>query len=424
MGQNYPHYTTAAFVPPCAFWGVAMSHVMNTYARLPVAFARGEGVWLWDANGKRYLDALAGIAVCGLGHSHPKYVAALRDQVGKLVHTSNLYEIALQERLADRLAAISGMDNVFFCNSGCEANEAAIKLARLYGHGRNIEAPAIVVMEKAFHGRTMATLSATGSRKVQAGFEPLVAGFVRVPFDDLAAVKRVAEANRSVVAVLVELLQGEGGVNICHDGYLRGLREICDAHGWLLMLDEVQSGMGRTGKWFAFQHSGVMPDVMPLAKGLGNGMPIGACLAAGEAAHLFKPGNHGSTFGGNLLACAAGLATLDIIEEERLMDNAVRIGDFIRAELGRRLGGRRGVKEIRGKGLMIGIELEFPCGELVQQALDRGCLINVTVDNVIRLLPPLVFKREEAELLVTTLIPLITGFLDRQSASQATAQPA
>jgi acetylornithine aminotransferase len=397
---------------------------MNTYARLPVAFERGEGSWLWDANGKRYLDAMAGVAVCGLGHGHPRYVAALREQVGKLVHTSNLYQITLQEKLADRLAAISGMDNVFFCNSGCEANEAAIKLARLYGHKKNVEAPAIVVLEKAFHGRTIATLSATGSRKVQAGFEPLLAGFVRVPFDDLEAMRRVAEANRSVVAILVELLQGEGGVNVCHDDYLSGLREICDAHGWLLMLDEVQSGMGRTGRWFAFQHSGVRPDVMPLAKGLGNGIPIGACLAAGPAAELFKPGNHGSTFGGNPLACAAALVTLAIIEDERLMDNAVRIGDFIQAELARRIGGLKGVKEIRGKGLMIGIELEYACGELVQQGLERGVLINVTMDNVIRLLPPLTFKREEAELLLATLVPLITEFLDRQSAPQAAAQPA
>jgi len=401
-----------------------MSHVMNTYARLPVAFERGEGSWLWDVNGKRYLDAMAGVAVCGLGHSHPKYVAVLREQLGKLVHTSNLYQIALQEKLADRLCALSGMENVFFCNSGAEANEAAIKLARLYGHKKNIEAPAIVVLEKAFHGRTIATLSATGSRKVQAGFEPLVAGFVRVPFDDLEAVKRVAEMNRNVVAVLVELLQGEGGVNVCHEGYLRGLREICEAHGWLLMLDEVQSGMGRTGKWFAFQHSGVKPDVMPLAKGLANGLPIGACLANGPAAHLFKPGNHGSTFGGNPLACAAALATLDIIEEERLMENAVKVGDYIRAELGRQIGGLKGVKEIRGQGLMIGLELEYPCGELVQQALERGFLINVTVDNVVRLLPPLVFRMEEAGLLLATLVPLVTEFLDRQNASQAAAQTA
>jgi acetylornithine/N-succinyldiaminopimelate aminotransferase len=401
-----------------------MSHVMDTYARLPVAFERGEGSWLWDTNGKRYLDAVAGVAVCALGHSHPKYVAVLREQVGRLVHTSNLYRITLQEKLADRLAAISGMENVFFCNSGCEANEAAIKLARLHGHKKNIEAPAIVVLEKAFHGRTLATLSATGSRKVQAGFEPLLAGFVRVPFDDLDAIKRVAESNRNVVAILAELLQGEGGVNVCHEGYLKGLREICDAHGWLLMLDEVQSGIGRTGKWFAFQHSGIKPDVMPLAKGLAAGVPMGACLADGPAAHLFKPGNHGSTFGGNPLACAASLATLDIIEEERLMENAVKTGDFIRAELARSIGGLKGVREIRGQGLLIGIELEYPCGELVQQALDRGYLINVTVDNVVRLMPPLVFKIEEAGLLLSGLVPLITEFLDRQSARQAAAQPA
>jgi acetylornithine aminotransferase len=401
-----------------------MSHVMDTYARLPVAFEHGEGSWLWDTNGKRYLDAVAGVAVCALGHAHPKYVAVLREQVGKLVHTSNLYRITLQERLADRLAAISGMENAFFCNSGCEANEAAIKLARLHGHRKNIEAPAIVVLDKAFHGRTIATLSATGSRKVQAGFEPLLAGFVRVPFDDLEAIRRVAESNRSVVAVLAELLQGEGGVNVAHEGYLRGLREICDAHGWLLMLDEVQSGIGRTGKWFAFQHSGIKPDVMPLAKGLAGGVPMGACLADGPAAHLFKPGNHGSTFGGNPLACAAALATLDIIEEEGLMENAVKVGDYIRSELTHRIGGLKGVREIRGQGLLIGIELEHPCGELVQQALDRGYLINVTVDNVVRLMPPLVFKIEEAGLLLSALVPLITEFLDRQSARQAAPQPA
>jgi acetylornithine aminotransferase len=394
---------------------------MNTYARLPVAFARGEGCWLWDAQGKRYLDGMAGVAVCGLGHSHPKYVAALREQVGTLVHTSNLYEITLQERLAERLSAIAGMESVFFCNSGCEANEAAIKLARLFGHKKGVESPAIVVMEKAFHGRTLATLSATGSRKVQAGFEPLVSGFVRVPFDDLDAVRRVAENNRSVVAVLVELLQGEGGVNVCHDNYLSGLRETCDANGWLLMLDEVQSGMGRTGRWFAFQHSGIKPDVMPLAKGLGNGVPIGACLAAGPAAQLFKPGSHGSTFGGNPLCCAAALATLSIIEEERLMENAVRIGDLIRSSLAQRLAGLRGVREIRGKGLMIGIELEQSCPGLVQQALEKGVLINVTVDNVIRLLPPLVMKREEAELLISTLVPLVVTHLEQQSALQAAA---
>jgi len=401
-----------------------MSHVMNTYARLPVAFERGEGAWLWDTRGKRYLDALAGIAVCGIGHAHPKLTAVLREQAGRLVHTSNLYEITLQEQLADRLAAISGMDNVFFCNSGCEANEAAIKLARYYGHQKNIEAPAIVVMEKAFHGRTIATLSATGSRKVQAGFEPLVAGFVRVPFDDLDAVRRVADSNRSVVAVLVELIQGEGGINICRSGYLDGLRQICDGRGWLLMLDEVQSGMGRTGTWFAFQHSGVEPDVVTLAKGLGNGIPIGACLAKGSAAKLFKPGSHGSTFGGNPFACAAALATLRIIEEENLMHNALAMGNFLRSSFGTRLGALPGVREIRGEGLMIGIELAHPCGELVQQALDAGLLINVTADNVIRLLPPLNFTREQAEMLVETLTPLVADFLARQDAAQPAAQSA
>jgi len=397
---------------------------MNTYNRLPVAFERGDGAWLWDTRGKRYLDALAGIAVCGIGHSHPKLTAVLRDQVGKLVHTSNLYGIPLQEQLADRLAAISGMDSVFFCNSGCEANEAAIKLARYYGHQKKIESPAIVVLEKAFHGRTIATLSATGSRKVQAGFEPLVAGFVRVPFDDLEAVKRVAENNRSVVAVLVELIQGEGGINVCGADYLKGLREICDAHQWLLMLDEVQSGTGRTGNWFAFQHSGVMPDVVTLAKGLGNGMPIGACLAAGTAASLFKPGSHGSTFGGNPLVCAAALATLAIIEEEGLTKNAVEIGDFIRAGFAERLAGNPGVRDVRGKGLLIGIELAHPCGDLVQQALDIGLLINVTADNVIRLLPPLNFTREQAGLVIDMLVPLILDFLSRQPAPQPVAQPA
>jgi acetylornithine aminotransferase len=398
-----------------------MSHVMNTYGRLPVAFERGEGVWLWDTAGKRYLDVLAGVAVCGLGHCHPRFTAALQAQVGKLVHTSNIYNITLQEQLADRLAALSGMDSVFFCNSGCEANEAAIKLARLYGHNKGIESPAIVVMDKAFHGRTIATLSATGSRKVQAGFEPLVSGFVRVPFDDLDAVRRVAENNRSVVAVLVELIQGEGGINICHDDYLKGLRAICDANGWLLMLDEVQSGIGRTGKWFAFQHSGVMPDVMTLAKGLGSGMPIGACLAAGPAAKLFKPGNHGSTFGGNPLACCAALTTLAIIEDEKLMANAVAIGDFIRAQFAERLADVSGVRDIRGKGLMIGIELEKPCKDIVEKALAAGLLINVTADNVIRLVPPLIFSRVDALHLVDHLMPLIKDELAKQDAPQSAA---
>jgi acetylornithine/N-succinyldiaminopimelate aminotransferase len=412
--------------PPCCFLKGhrAMSHVMNTYARLPVAFERGEGAWLWDTQGKRYLDALAGIAVCGLGHSHPRFTAALREQLGKLVHTSNLYGITLQERLADRLAAISAMDNVFFCNSGCEANEAAIKLARYYGHQKNIEAPAIVVMEKAFHGRTIATLSATGSRKVQAGFEPLVSGFVRVPFDDLDAVRRVADGNRSVVAVMVELIQGEGGINVCHAGYLNGIRDICNERGWLLILDEVQSGMGRTGTWFAFQHSGVAPDIMTLAKGLGNGIPIGACLASGAAAKLFKPGSHGSTFGGNPFACAAAIETLAIIEDEGLMQNAVAMGDLLRESFRTRFAGMQGVLDIRGQGLMIGIELAQPCGELVQRALDAGVLINVTADNVIRLLPPLNFTREQAQLLVDAVVPLVTQFLAQQSAAQPVTQSA
>ena len=398
-----------------------MSHVMNTYSRLRVTFERGEGVWLWDTEGKRYLDALAGVAVCGLGHAHPRFTAALQAQIGKLVHTSNIYGIALQEQLADRLAALSGMDNAFFCNSGCEANEAAIKLARLYGHNKGVEAPAIVVMEHAFHGRTMATLSATGSRKVQAGFEPLVSGFVRVPFDDLEAVRRVAENNRNVVAVLVELVQGEGGVNICHDGYLRGLREICDAHGWLLMLDEVQTGIGRTGKWFAFQHSGVKPDVMPLAKGLGNGVPIGACLASGAAAQLFQPGHHGSTFGGNPLACAAALTTLAIIEDDKLMQNAVTIGDFLRTQLREQLAGVPGIREIRGIGMMTGIELEKPCKGIVERALHAGLLINVTADNVIRLVPPLIYTHDNAQHLVDHLVPLIRDELAKQAAPQSAA---
>jgi acetylornithine aminotransferase len=341
--------------------------------------------------------------------------------VAKLVHTSNIYHITLQEQLADRLAAISGMDNVFFCNSGCEANEAAIKIARLHGHQKGIESPAIVVMEKAFHGRTMATLSATGSRKVQAGFEPLVSGFVRVPFDDLDAVRKVAENNRNVVAVLVELIQGEGGINVCDEAYLKGLREICNAHGWLLMLDEVQSGIGRTGTWFAFQHSGIKPDVMTLAKGLGSGVPIGACLAAGAAASVFKPGNHGSTFGGNPLACAAALATLSIVEDEKLMDNAVAVGEFIRTQMREKLSDLPGVRDIRGRGLMIGIELDKPCKNLVEAALAAGLLINVTADTVVRLVPPLILNRAEAQHLVDHLAPLIRAELERHASAQTAA---
>jgi len=401
-----------------------MSHVMHTYKRLPVTFERGEGCWLWDKQGKRYLDALAGIAVCGVGHSHPRLVKAISEQAAQLVHTSNLYEIERQEQLGDRLAAISGMDEVFFCNSGCEANEAAIKVARLYGHGKGIDTPAIIVLEKAFHGRTIATLSATGSRKVQAGFEPLVPGFVRVPFDDLAAVRKVASNNHNVVAVLVELIQGEGGINICHDDYLQGLREICDANGWLLMLDEVQSGIGRTGKWFAFQHSGVKPDVMTLAKGLASGVPIGACMVSGRATGVFKPGNHGSTFGGNPLACAAALATLSIIEDEKLMANAVAIGEFINSGMRAALASHAGVREIRNKGLMIGIELDIECSELVKLALADGLLINVTADNVVRLLPPLIMQPAEAQQVITQLGALITAFLAANRIAPAKAKTA
>jgi acetylornithine aminotransferase len=390
-------------------------HLMNTYGRQPVTFVKGEGVWLWDDQGKRYLDALAGVAVNGLGHAHPGLLAAINQQAGKLIHVSNIYQIAEQSRLADRLAALSGMDKVFFCNSGCEANEAAIKLARLYGHGRDIENPAIVVMDKAFHGRTLATLSATGNRKVQAGFEPLVPGFVRVPFDDLDAVRHVAEHNPNVVAVLVEPVQGEGGVVIPQDAkaYLQGLRSICDDNGWLLMLDEVQSGIARTGTWFAFQHSAIKPDVMTLAKGLGSGVPIGACLARGAAADVFHPGNHGSTFGGNPLACAAALATLDAIEKQGLCQHSEQLGNWIKQAFLEQFKGVAGVVTVRNAGLMVGIELDRPCGDLVKQALAAGLLINVTADKVIRLLPPLVMSQEEAGQLVATLAPLVKNFLSQ-----------
>ncbi|OGA03711.1 MAG: acetylornithine aminotransferase [Betaproteobacteria bacterium RIFCSPLOWO2_02_FULL_62_17] len=396
-----------------------MSHVMNTYSRLPLCFVRGEGVWLWDESGKRYLDALAGIAVNTLGHAHPKLVRALGEQISSVIHTSNLYRIAKQEALADKLAAISGMDKSFFCNSGCEANEAAIKLARLHGHRSGVESPAIMVMEQAFHGRTLATLSATGNRKVQAGFEPLVGGFVRVPFNDLETVRQIGEHDRSVVAVLVEPIQGEGGINVSTIEYLRGLREVCDKHGWLLMLDEVQCGIGRSGKWFVYQHAGILPDVMTLAKGLASGVPIGVCLARGAAAEVFKPGNHGSTFGGNPLASAAALATLSIIEEEGLIANAIEMGALICDGIADGLKGNTGVRAIRGRGLMIGVELDRACGDLVTRALERQLLINVTVDNVVRLLPPLTINRDEAGQIVSILVPLIREFL-----AQPLPQPA
>ncbi len=388
-----------------------MSHLMNTYARLSLAFTHGEGVWLWDSNGKRYLDALSGIAVNTLGHAHPRLTKALNAQIGMLMHVSNLYQIPEQEALADKLCAISNMQEVFLCNSGCEANEAAIKLARLYGHNKGIENPSIIVMEKAFHGRTLATLSATGNRKVQAGFEPLVKGFVRVPYNDLDAIRQVAEHNHDVVAVLVEPIQGEGGIRTLDIHYMEQLRKICDQHGWLLMLDEVQCGLGRTGKWFAHQHSGILPDVMTLAKGLGSGVPVGACLAAGKAAGTFQPGNHGSTFGGNPLASVAALTTLNILEQDKLLENATTVGNFLLQGLHQRLGQVAGVVEIRGQGLIIGIELNKPCGELVKLALAQGLLINVTADNVIRLLPSLVFTQTEAQQLLDMLCPLITDFL-------------
>jgi acetylornithine aminotransferase len=389
-------------------------HLMNTYGRQAVTFVKGEGVYLWDDQGEKYLDALSGLAVNGLGHAHPKLVKAMTAQVAKLIHVSNVYNIAEQTQLADKLAEVSGMDKVFFCNSGCEANEAAIKLARLYGHNKGIENPEIIVMERAFHGRTMATLSATGNRKAQAGFEPLVNGFVRVPFDDLDAVKQVATRKNNVVAVLLEPIQGEGGIQVPADikGYLQGLRQVCDDNGWLLILDEVQSGIGRTGAWFAFQHTGVMPDVMTLAKGLGSGMPIGACLAKGDAAETLTPGKHGSTFGGNPLASVAGCTTLDIILEENLRENANVMGDFIHQQLAKAFDGEEAVVNIRHAGLMIGVELNQPCSDLVKLALKSKLLINVTADNVVRLLPALVMNREEAQLLVDKLTVLINTFLE------------
>ncbi len=395
-----------------------MQHLMNTYSRLPVAFGRGQGSWVWDTAGKRYLDCVTGIAVNGLGYSHPRLVAEIAAQAGRIMHASNLYQIPEQETLAARLCELSGMDNVFFCNSGCEANEAAIKLARLYGHHKGVESPAIVVMEKAFHGRTMATLSATGSRKVQAGFEPLLGGFLRVPYNDPAAFESVA-ANPNVVAILVEPTQGEGGVIVPADGYLAQLRALCDRKGWLLMLDEVQTGMARTGKWFAHQHLDIRPDVMTLAKGLGNGFPIGACLARGAAASVFTPGKHGSTFGGNPLACVAALTTLAIIEDEALIERAALLGNKILLDLGNRLAGLSGVWEIRGKGLMIGVELDRSCPELVEQGLAAGLLINVTADNVVRLLPPLNMKDSEVEMLIDGVTGLIRGFLATPTAVAA-----
>jgi acetylornithine aminotransferase len=386
--------------------------LMTTYTRLPVTFERGEGAWIWDTDGKRYLDALSGIAVCGLGHAHPHVAQAICDQAGSLIHTSNLYGIGNQQALAEALAGVSHMERVFFANSGAEANEAAIKIARLHGHRKGIELPAIVVMENSFHGRTLATLTATGNRKAQAGFEPLVKGFIRVPYGDAEALETVAHNTQGGVAVLVEPIQGEGGVNVPAADYLNHVRRICNEHDWLMMLDEIQTGMGRTGRMFAHQHNNIVPDVMTLAKGLGNGVPIGACLARGPAATLLSPGSHGSTFGGNPLACRAGLAVLDILDTAGLPQRAERLGDILLDGFRTRLGQHPAVSDIRGLGLMIGIELDRPCAALVQQALAAGLLINVTADKVVRLLPPLVLDDTQADLLVTALSDLIERYLD------------
>ncbi len=383
---------------------------MQTYARLPVSFVRGSGAWLWDAEDRRYLDAVAGIAVCGLGHSHPIVTHAICEQAGTLMHTSNLYEIGVQRELADKLCEVARMDRVFFCNSGAEAVEAAIKLARLYGHRRHIEYPSIIVAEGSFHGRTLATLSATGNRKVQAGFEPLVQGFRRVPYDDLDAIKAVGDNANDIVAVLVEPILGEGGVVVPHEDYLRELRALCDERDWLLMLDEVQTGMCRTGQWFAHQHNHIVPDVMSLAKSLGNGMPIGACLTHGKASELFQSGSHGSTFGGNLLACRAALAVIGVLQAEGLASRAAALGERMLVTLREELKSLPWVKVVRGKGLMLGIELDRPCGELTKVAIDRGLLINVTAQSVIRLLPPLILDDAQADQLTTTVVDLVENF--------------
>ena len=389
------------------------SHIMPTYSRLPVTFERGDGAWLMDDKNDRYLDALSGIAVCNLGHAHPAIHKAICAQSEKLLHTSNIYKIAAQECLADKLAEKSGMDNVFFCNSGAEANEAAIKLARKYGHERGIENPAIIVMEKSFHGRTLATLSATGNSKVQQGFAPLVEGFVRVPYNDINAIKEALVQNKNIVAVLVEPIQGEGGVNIPAADYLNRIRSLCDQHELLMMLDEIQTGIGRTGKFLAFQHNNIIPDVCTLAKALGNGVPIGACLARGKAAQLLTAGNHGSTFGGNPLACSAALAVLAILDEENLIEPARQKGQAICAGFIEHLKDNKHIVDIRHKGLMIGIELDRPCAELVKSALQQRLLINVTNETTIRLLPPLIIDEQEIKLLVETLSALITEYTEQ-----------
>jgi acetylornithine/N-succinyldiaminopimelate aminotransferase len=382
--------------------------IMPTYARLPVCFSHGDGPWLFDDQGERYLDALSGIAVCGLGHAHPAITKAIAEQAGRLVHTSNLYRVANQERLAEMLVELSGMDSVFFGNSGAEANEAAIKIARATGNSRGIDIPKIAVANGSFHGRTLATLSATGNPKVHAGFAPLVQGFVRFPYDDVDALEAIAASDADVVAVLVEPILGEGGVVVPQNDYLAKLRGLCDRHDCLLMLDEIQTGMGRTGRWFAYQHADVLPDVVTLAKALGNGVPIGACLARGAAAEALKAGSHGSTFGGNPLACGAALAVLDTMQQQGLVERARQTGERLRAELEIALRGLNCVVEVRGKGLMVGIELDRACGELVARAMDKRLLINVTADRVIRLLPPLIIDDAEVDTIVSTLRDLIS----------------
>ncbi|NOR20445.1 MAG: acetylornithine/succinylornithine family transaminase [Xanthomonadales bacterium] len=386
-------------------------HLMSTYNRLPVSFERGEGIWLWDTEGKQYFDAISGIAVCGLGHAHPAVTRAITEQAARLVHTSNLYGIALQEQLADKLCGLAGMDRVFFSNSGAEANEAAIKIARLFGHSKGIDNPAIIVMENSFHGRTLATLTATGNRKVQAGFEPLVQGFIRVPYDNPDAIRTVADNSTRVVAVLVEPIQGEGGVNVPAANYLADIRAICDDNDWLMMLDEIQTGMGRTGKWFAYQHCDIVPDVVTLAKALGNGVPIGACLAGGKAAEMMQPGSHGTTFGGNPLACHAALAVIETMQQEKLVAAAGKLGQHLLQGFSAALAELEGVTNIRGRGLMIGIELDRPCTELVGKALMQGLLINVANENVVRLLPPLVLTEHQADMIVEQVSSLIREFL-------------
>ena len=389
-------------------------HVMNTYGRLPMALSHGQGCRVWDVNGKSYLDALGGIAVNTLGHNHPELVPALQDQIGKIIHSCNYYHVPLQEALAKKLVALSGMTNVFFCSTGLEANEAALKLARKFGHDKGIERPEIVVYEKAFHGRSIATLSATGNPKIQAGFGPLVEGFIRVPINNIEALKAATANNPNVVAVFFEAIQGEGGVNPMHLDYLRELRTLCDERDWLMMIDEVQCGMGRTGKWFAHQWAGIVPDVMPLAKGLGSGVPVGAVVAGPKAAHIFQPGNHGTTFGGNPLAMRAGVETIRIMEDDGLLANAASVGAHLKAGLQAALSAEiasGGVKEIRGQGLMLGIDLAKPCGVLTQRAADNGLLISVTADTVVRLVPPLILSREEADEVVALLCPLISALL-------------